>query len=462
MIRRNPVTFVRNPPLNMIQQQGRKIMTIRTLGTALGLTGALALVAGISPASADAISDFYKGKRLQMLVGSAPGGGYDTYARLITRHISRYIPGNPKFITKNMDGAGSIVVMNFVANVAPKDGTVIAGLQRNLALVQIMGTKGPQFKAQDINWLGSLANEAGVCAVDKRVSVKKFDETFTKVLNMAGTGPNDTEIQPALFNNTLGTVFSLIKGYPSTAPAHLAIQRGEVDGICQSWSSFKVLSGKYYEDGNMVPLVQMSLKPNPELSKMGVPMIYDYITKDRVKGGLSVDQVTRIYNLIFASKAMGRPFAMGPGVPKARVKAIRAAFNAMAKDAKFLADAKRQKRDVELVTGEEIQEIVAKMAATPKAELKLLEDLQKYKGKAKVIKVAMVKHTGKVTQTKRGGRRIYIDHKGKEVRAKVSGSRTAVTLNGKKVKRKAIKVGMTCTFTYPGAGQEAKKIDCKG
>ncbi|MDH3239774.1 MAG: hypothetical protein OEO83_03825 [Alphaproteobacteria bacterium] len=437
-------------------------MTIRTFGTALGLTGVLALAGGISPASADAVSDFYKSKRMQMLVGSAPGGGYDTYARLITRHIGRYIPGKPKFITKNMDGAGSIVVMNFVANVAPKDGTVIAGLQRNIALVQIMGTKGPQFKAEDINWLGSLANEAGVCAVDKRVGVTSFDQTFTKVLNMAGTGPNDTEIQPALFNNTLGTVFSLIKGYPSTAPAHLAIQRGEVDGICQSWSSFKVLSGKYYEDGNMVPLVQMSLKPNPELSKLGVPMIYKYITKERMQGGLNVEQVTGIYNLVFASKAMGRPFGMAPGVPKERVNAIRAAFDAMAKDEKFLADAKRQKRDVELVTGQEIQDIVQKMAATPKSDLKLLEDLQKYKGKAKVIKVEMAKHTGKVTATKKGGRRIVINYKGKDVTAKVSGSRTKVTLNGKKVKRKAIKVGMTCTFTYPGAGQEAKMIDCKG
>jgi tripartite-type tricarboxylate transporter receptor subunit TctC len=435
--------------------------------TALRILGSAALAAVVAtafspaPASADAIADFYKDKRILMLIGSAPGGGYDTYARLIGRHMGRHIPGKPQFIAKNMDGAGSIVVMNYIENVAPKDGTVIAGLQRNLALVQIMGTKGPKFKAQTINWLGSLANEAGVCAVDKRLGIKSFDAAFERAIVMGGTGPNDTEIQPALFNNTIGTMFTLIKGYPSTAPAHLAIQRGEVDGICQSWSSFKELSGDYYRQGNMVPLVQMSLKPHPELAKLGVPMIYKYLTPDRMVGGLTVDQVRGLFNLVFASKAMGRPFGMASTVPPARVKAMRAAFVATSKDPKFLADAEKQRREVELVTGDEIQEIVAGMAKTPKADLKLLEDLQKYKGKAKIVKVELAVHTGKVTATKKGGRQIVINYKGKDVSAKVSGSRTKITVGGKKAKRKAVKVGMTCTFTYPGAGEEAKKVDCK-
>ncbi len=435
--------------------------TIRTI-IGLGFLGALGAAALATPAAADAISDFYKGKRLHMLVGSSPGGGYDTYARLITRHMGRYIPGNPRWIVKNMPGAGGIIVTNFLANVAPQDGTVIAMIQRNLALVQIMGNKGPRFKAQELNWIGSLANEAGVCALDKRTGVKNFEELFTKTVLMGGTGPNDLEIQPAMMNNMLGTKFRLVKGYPSTPPVHLAIQRGEIDGVCQSWSSFKVIAGKYYTDGNMIPIIQHGLKPHPELTKLGVPMIQNFITKDRVQPGFTVAQVKRLFGLLYAAKTMGRPFTMGPGVPKARVKAIRIAFNAVAKDPKFLADAKTQKRDVNLVTGEEIQELVNKMAATPKADLKLLEDVQKYKGKAKIVKIKMAKHTGKVTATKKGGRRIFIDYKGKKVKAKVSGSRTKVTLNGKKVKRKAIKIGMTCTFTYPGPGMEAKKIDCKG
>ncbi|HSR55903.1 MAG TPA: hypothetical protein VLN73_06655 [Alphaproteobacteria bacterium] len=436
-------------------------MVIKIIGSALALAAGVGLAAGTAPARADPIADFYKGKRIKMIVGSSPGGGYATYARLITRHLGKYVPGNPSFIVQNMDGAGSIVAANFVANVAPKDGTVIVGLQRNIALVQILGTKGPKFKAKELNWLGSLANEAGVCVVDKRTGIKKFEELFTKPVEMAGFGPNDSEIQPALFNNTLGTKFKLVKGYPSSSAGNLSLQRGETNGLCQSWSSFQAIAGPYYKAGNVYPIVQMSLKAHPDLTKMGVPMIWDFVTKDRVQPGLTVDEVKSYFRLLFAAKAMGRPFALAAGVPKERVDALRTAFNKMAKDKKFLADAHKQKREVNLVTGVEIQDIVNKMAATPKPMLAKLDDLMKYKGPVKMVKVKMVKHTGKVIQTKKGGRRIYIDHKGKEVRAKVSGSRTKVTIDGKKVKRSAVKVGMTCTFTYPGAGEEAKTIECK-
>jgi tripartite-type tricarboxylate transporter receptor subunit TctC len=437
-------------------------MNFRTFGSALALAGAFGLASGANPVAADPIADFYKGKRIKMVVGSSPGGGYSTYARMITRHLGRHIPGNPRFILQNMDGAASVVAANFVANVAPKDGTVIAGLQRNLALFQIMGNKGPRFKAQEMNWLGSLANEAGVCVVTKRTGIKKFEELFTKVVEMAGFGANDSELQPALFNNTLGTKFKIVKGYPSSNAGNLSLQRGETNGLCQSWSSFKAIAGPYYTSGNVYPVVQMSLKPHPELVKLGVPMIFDFITKDRVQPGLTTDEVRSHFTLLFAAKAMGRPFALGPGVPMARVNALRKAFNQLPKDAKFMADANKQKREINLVTGLQIQDIVKKMAATPKPALAKLDGRRKYRGVARIAKVTLAKHTGKVTATKKGGRRIVINYKGKNVTAKVSGSRTKVTVNGKKVKRKAVKVGMTCTFTYPGPGDEAKKIDCKG
>ncbi|MCH9053489.1 MAG: hypothetical protein IIA72_20930 [Proteobacteria bacterium] len=435
--------------------------TTKILGS-MALAGALVLGLAATPAVAGAVADFYKGKRITMYVGSSPGGGYDTYARLITRHIGRFIPGNPKFTVKNKVGAGSIVVANFIYNVAPQDGSVMVSLQRNLPLVEIMGGQtGVKFESSKFQWLGSLANEAGVCAVDKRTGITSFDEIFTKPVLMAGTGPNDTEITPALLNNTLNTKFQLIKGYPSTPPAHLAIQRGEVDGICQSWSSFKAIAGSYYTDGNMIPILQLSLKKHPELTKLGVPLVFEYITKEHVAPGLKVEDVTSYFRLLMAAKAMGRPFAVGPGVPADRVKALRAAFEAMAKDPKFLADAKKQRREVNLVTGAEIQEIIKLMAATPRSVLDKLDGLMKFRGKAKMAKVEMLVHTGKVTKTKKGGRRILIDYKGKEVTAKVSGSRTKVTLDGKKAKRKKIKAGMTCTFTYPGVGMEATKVDCK-
>jgi tripartite-type tricarboxylate transporter receptor subunit TctC len=429
-----------------------------SLNRQIGLAISVGLVAA-GPASADSVADFYKGKQVELIIGSGPGGGYDLYARLVASHLGRHIPGNPTIVPKNMEGAGSIVAANYAANIAPQDGSVLFSVQRNVAMVQIMGEDGPKFKATELNWIGSLANEAGVCAVAKRTGVTKFEDVFTKTVIMGGFGPNDSEIQPALFNNTIGTKFQIIKGYPSSAPAHLALQRGEVDGICQSWSSFNELSAGYKKD--VLPLVQLSLKPHKEMAKLGVPMAFDFVTKERVQPGMTVGEAQDYFRLVFAAKVMGRPFAMAPKVPKERVAAVRKAFVAMSEDPKFLAEAERQKREVDLVTGEEIQDIVGKLAATPKPVLSKLDDLLTYKGKAETAKVELVKHTGKVTKTEDENRQIFVMHDGKEVMAKVSGSRTKLTVGGSEAKRDAVKVGMNCTFSYDGPGTEAKNIDCK-
>jgi tripartite-type tricarboxylate transporter receptor subunit TctC len=426
----------------------------RRIGIAIGAT----LMAAGS-AFADTVADFYKGKQIELIIGSGPGGGYDLYARLVASHLGRHIPGNPTIVPKNMEGAGSIVAANYAVNIAPQDGSVIFSVQRNAAMVQIMGEAGPKFQSTELNWIGSLANEAGVCAVAKRTGITKFDDVFTKTVIMGGFGPNDSEIQPSLFNNTIGTKFHIVKGYPSSAPAHLALQRGEVDGICQSWSSFNELSAGYKKD--VLPLVQLSLKPHRDMAKLNVPMAQDFVTKERVQPGLTVDDVHNYFRLVFAAKVMGRPFAMAPKVPKERVAAVRKAFVAMAEDPKFLAEAEAQKREVDLVTGEEIQEIVGKLAATPKPVLAKLDDLLTYKGKVETAKVEALKHTGKVTKTEDGNREIFLMHEGKEVMAKVSGSRTKLTVDGAEAKRDAVKVGMTCTFTYDAPGTEAKGIDCK-
>ena len=437
-------------------------MNVQRTLLGLGLVGALGTAGAQAPASADAIADFYKGKRISVIVGSSPGGGYDTYARTLTRHMGRHIPGNPSFLVKNLPGAGSIKATNFVANVAPQDGTVIGAIQRSAPLVEILGQRGPRFKSAELNWLGSMNNEVGILAVLKRTGVKTLKDALTKQVILGSTGPNDTEQYPALLNNTLGTKFKMIRGYPSTPPAHLAIERGELDGISQSWSSFKLQAGKNYKEGNYNYLVQLSTKAHPELAKMGVPLVFDAIKDMQILPGFTKEEVETYFRLMLATKAMGRPFTLGPKVPADRVKALRAAFRATAEDAKFLADAKKQRREVVPVYGEELQQIVIKMAAAPKKVLANLDSLIKYRGKAGKAKIEMAKHTGKVTATKRGGRRIVIDYKGKNVTAKVSGSRTKVTVDGKKAKRKAVKVGMTCTFTYPGAGQEATNVDCKG
>ena len=433
-------------------------MTIsgKSIGTGLNM----ALLAATPASAQDAIAQFYKDKKMIMMVGSTPGGGYDTYARLVSNHLGRFIPGNPSFITQNKNGAGSIIATNYVVNTMPRDGTVIIGLQRNAAMVQILGRKGPQFKASELNWIGSLATEAGACVVTRRSGIKTFGDLFAKQVLMAGFGPNDSELQPAMFNNTLGTKFKIIAGYPGSPEAHIAVQRGEADGMCQSWSSFKQLAGKFYTDGNMLPVVQMGLRKEPELTKLGVPTVFEYIEKQRLPKGMTEEEVKTMYEMVFAAKDMGRPFAMAPGVPKERVEAVRTAFNTMVKDPKFLAEAKRQKREVDVVTGAEIQKTIERLSKAPKELLVKLEESQKYKGTKLKAVIKYVTHNGKVTQIKKGGRQIYLDHEGRKVRAGVSGSKTAIMIDGKKAKRKAITVGMTCAFDYPGSGTIARTITC--
>ncbi len=438
-----------------ITMQKIKLMTLALMaGSILALTAATA--------NADAISDFYKKKRVRIIQSSAPGGGYDMYARTLARHLPKHIPGHPRILVQNKPGAGGIIAANYVYNVAPQDGTIIAGLQRGAPMAEIMGQKGPRYDPQKFHWLGSVTNEAGVLAVLKSSKVNTLEDVFTKRAILGSTGSSDTQFYPALMNNILGAKFQLVDGYPSATLVHLAMRRNEVEGISQSWSSFKIGNAKELKEGKISVLVQLSLKPHPELTKMGVPLIFDIIDKKHVLPGFTVKKANNLFRLMLTSKAMGRPYALGPKVPADKVKALRKAFMATVNDPAFIKDAHAQGRDVSPISGQEVQDMIAILATTPKSTIREVEGLIVFKGKVTKIKIALAKHTGKVTATKKGGRRIFIDYKGKNVKAKVSGSRTKVTINGKKTKRKNIKVGMTCTFTYPGPGEEAKKIDCKG
>jgi tripartite-type tricarboxylate transporter receptor subunit TctC len=422
---------------------------------------AAATIALSGAAQADAVEDFYKGKVLKVIIGSGAGGGYDTYARLLTRHMGKHIPGNPQLLPQNMVGAGGVIATNFMTNAAPKDGTIIGAMQRGQPLVSFMGKKGPKYKIGDIQWLGSLSNEAGVCALSKQSGASKLEDIFQKSYAVGGTGPNTTQFFPALFNNLLGAKFKMIKGYPSTADIQLAIERGEVDGVCQSWASFKELNQSLLDAGKIKPLVQVSLRPDKEMTARNVPMLSSYLNDDNLSPGITKEDATLYFSLTLVAGTMGRPFAVSPGVPAERVAALRKAFVAMTKDPAFLADAKKIRRDIELVTGDEIQEIVGNLAKTPSAKFAALEEHLKFKGETSEAKITMLHHMGKVVEIKKGGRSVVIDYKGKNVLAKISGSRTKVTLDGKKAKRKAIKVGMNCEFVYTAPGQRAQEVNCK-
>jgi tripartite-type tricarboxylate transporter receptor subunit TctC len=422
---------------------------------------AAAISFGAAAVSADEVAEFYKGKRIKIIVGSGPGGGYDTYARLVERHMGRHIPGSPKLQTQNMTGAGGTIATNYISNVAPKDGTIIGGLQRSAALNPLLGMKGIKYKAEELNWLGSLAKEAGVCALSTASGAKGFNDIFEKQYTMGGTGPNSTEYWPALFRNLMAAKFKLIRGYPSTPQIHLAVERGELDGVCQSWASFSKQAKSMLNKKTITPVVQVSLHPDTEMTKLGVPMLQEFLTKDNLAKGQNLEDVKLFFRLTVIPPLMGRPFAMSAGVPKARVIAMKKAFIDMTKDPKFLADATRLKRTIEVVDGDQIQKIIADIAKTPKAKLAALNAHFKFKGPVEKVVLKVVVDAGTVTKIKRGGRRITIG-KGKAKRtAKVSGKKTKITIAGAKAKRKAIKVGMNCNFHYYGHKTTAKKIVCK-
>jgi tripartite-type tricarboxylate transporter receptor subunit TctC len=439
-------------PIGRIIDRNNRESVITIIKHVLLSATAVAVLAGASAAvQADAISDFYKTKRVLIIVGSGAGGGYDTYSRMVGRHMGRHIPGKPRFTVQNKPGAGSVVAANFIYNVAPQDGSVIGGIQRNIPFLPIFGDKGPRYDPVKINWLGSLNSEVGVFAVWKaNTKVRTFEDIQKTEIIFGGSGPNDTEIFPALANNTLGTKIKIITGYPGSTTTELAMQRGEVQGYTSSFSSLTSRNRNWRND--FVFLAQNALKAHPTLTEMKIPLIIDYIKDPEHK---------TIWRLLLTQKLLGRPFMMGPKVPADRLKVMQTAFEAMVKDPKFLAEAKKQKREVIFVSGAEIKEKILEVAAAPKSIIAKMDAYTRYKGKKAKAIVELAKHTGKLTKSKKGGHRLYINYKGKEVMAKVSGSRTKLTVNGKKAKRKAVKVGMTCTFTYPGAGQEAKKIACK-
>ena len=422
------------------------------------LSGAVIAAASVgvtsTVAQANAVADFYKGKTLRVIVASSAGGGYDAYSRVLADHIVRFLPGSPSAVVQNMPGAGGLRAANFLYVRAPKDGTVFGHVQRTAPFHAIMGRPGAAFDPNKFNWIGSLNNEVTICVVRKGSKAKTFEDLKTTVTHMGGSGiASDSETVPTFFNNMLGFKFKVISGYPGSTETALAVERKELDGMCGSYSSLTSAQKRWFKPGKEFVniLVQASTRKHAKIPH--VPLAKDLAANAKDKAVMELND---------ARLEMGRPFVAPPGVPQARVKALRVAFNKMVKDPKFVNAILKLGRELNPVTGEDVQALIARVTKADETVIKNLKQALIYKGKKGKVVFKMVSHTGKVTKTKRGNRRVWIMYKGKEVRAKVSGSRTKITVNGKGVKRKAIKIGMTCTFIYPGAGKEAKKIDCKG
>jgi tripartite-type tricarboxylate transporter receptor subunit TctC len=318
----------------------------------------VALAAGLSASAASAQSpaDFYRGKNVELYIGYSVGGGYDVYARLLARYMGKHIPGNPTVVPKNMEGAGSLRLANWLYNVAPKDGSAFGIIGRGTGFDPLLGKKGAQFEATKYNWIGSANNEVSVCVAWHTTGIKKIEELYGKELTVGGTGASaDTDQFPRVTNGVLGTKFKVITGYPGGNDIGLAMERGEVMGRCGwSFSSVKSTHMNWLNEKKINLLVQLALAKHPELPD--VPLIVDLAKNDEQK---------QILKIIFARQVMGRPFLAPPGVPRDRVDALRKAFMDTMKDKEFLAEADKAQLEITPVPGEEIQKLVADLYNTP-------------------------------------------------------------------------------------------------
>ena len=324
---------------------------------ARSLVAALAGVLATSIACAQSPADFYKSKTLDFYIGYSVGGGYDLYARVIARHLSKHIPGNPTIVPKNMEGAGSLRLANWMFRVAAKDGSVIATIGRGTGFDPILGQKGAQFDGTKFTWIGSANNEVSVCVSWNATSgIKKFEDLFTKEITVGGTSMSaDTDQFPRILNGVLGTKMKIVSGYPGGSEVVLAMERGEVQGRCGwSWSSLISTHKSWLDEKKITVLAQIALRRHPELPD--VPLIMDLAK--------SVEQ-KQILRLMFARQVMGRPYLAPPGIPADRAEVLRKAFMDTMNDPDFKADADKAQLEITPVDGEDLQNLVTEVYATP-------------------------------------------------------------------------------------------------
>jgi tripartite-type tricarboxylate transporter receptor subunit TctC len=324
------------------------------------LAGALSLSLLALPAFA---ADFYAGKQITLVAGAAAGGGYDLLARLVARHIGSHIPGNPTVVVQNMPAANSIAATNYLANVALRDGTVIAIVQRGMLLAKLITPGSVQFDIAKLNWIGNLNSETAVSLAWASAPVENAKDLFSKELIVGGETGVDPEVTPRLYNALLGMKFKIINGYNGTTEIGLAMERGEVQGIGDwSWSSLKVQRPEWIRDKKVRVLLQGGLEKNPELPD--VPSALDFVKDDVSRQALE---------LYFTQKTVARPLVAPPDVPADRLAILRKALVELSDDQAFLEDAKRTKLEIGILPGEAVQKVITGIAsASPEAVKRLV------------------------------------------------------------------------------------------
>jgi tripartite-type tricarboxylate transporter receptor subunit TctC len=331
---------------------------LRLLAHRAAWAGTVLLLALSSNAFADPVADFYSGKTITLLVGSDPGGGYDAHARLVSRHLGRFIPGNPGFVVQNMPGAGSVLLTNRVVNVAPKDGTVLGLVQRGILTSQLLEQPGIHYDVGKLNWIGSVTSETTIFLVRKDAPVANLADLQRTEILVGGTGASsDQELNAKFLNMALGTKLKIISGYAGTNDVVLAMERNEVQGLSLSWSNVKLKNLQ----ATTKLLLQIGITKEEDLPD--VPLAIDSI-KDETD--------LKVAQIYFGQLDLARPILSAPDFPPDRLAAVRKAFVDMTADPQFLADAAKTKLEVHPADWQKVHRFVALTeSVTPEVKKRL-------------------------------------------------------------------------------------------
>jgi tripartite-type tricarboxylate transporter receptor subunit TctC len=328
-------------PVTILLRSGRALMVLMVL-----------LLAPMAHAD-----DYFKGKTIRLVVGTPPGGGYDTYGRLVGRHLGEFLPGHPPIIVVNMAGASGMNAVTWLYTQAPRDGSTIATFNKSMPFYQALGQQGVRFKTEELSWIGSLSQDPDLVSVWHTAGVKSIADAKTKQVVMGANSGGTMTLYPALLNATLGTRFKIVTGYPGSAAVYLAIEKGEVDGAGSSpWTSWKASRPQWVRDKQIVPLVQVGLKADHDLAD--VPRLIDLAQNDEQQ---------KLFTFVSAPAAIERPYAGPPAMPAEALGLYRGAFDEMVKSTKFREDAARLNLDLDPQTGAEVAKIVSDIISAPPA-----------------------------------------------------------------------------------------------
>jgi tripartite-type tricarboxylate transporter receptor subunit TctC len=325
------------------------------LPAARGIIALLGLCLAASAAQADPIEDFYRGKTVTVLVASGVGGGYDYFGRALARHMGQYIPGNPTLIVQNMPGAGGTRMVNHAYNVAPQDGTAIGVPLAPTPMVQVLEPSTIKYDATRLHWLGNLEQSVGILYVWHASPVQTMADAMKRVTPLAGSGKNSATYQMPVFANALlGTKFKVVLGYPGAAEMEHAAEKGEVDGRMAVWQTLNTTQPQWIKTNKVRMLAQSVLERSKQM-----PQTPTFVELAKTAEG------KRIFEFMALQNMTGRALFAPPGVPADRVAALRRAYDAVVKDPTMLSELERAGLEIEPSSGEEVQQAVARMIATP-------------------------------------------------------------------------------------------------